>query len=112
MGYDSGQMVPDKKDTGRITGPMERENSPISMAISMTATGSMIRLMDTVFTTTSMAPCMRANGETICNMEREKNLGLTSRFTRESTWQERSMETGFTRGTMAQDTMENGTRIR
>ena len=110
--YNSGLMVPDMRDYGKIIELMEKANSLILMETCMMANGSTIRLTGMVFITILMELCMRADGETIFSMERAKNHGLINLYTRGSTWLERSMEQVSIAGTTVLSTMENGTKIK
>lgn len=72
----------------------------------------MIKLMGLVCITTSTAPCTKATGATIFSMEKGRSLGLTGRFMKGSIWLARSMGWGFTAGTTAASTPENGLKIK
>lgn len=78
----------------------------------MRVIGLMIKQMAMVFTFTSMEQGMRANGKMICNMAKEKKLGLMAQFMRVSTWLARSMDLVSIPGMMVQDTKANGLKIR
>ena len=110
--YNSGLMVPDMRDYGKIIELMEKASSLILMETFMMVNGSTTRLMGMEFITILMELCMRVDGETIFSMERAKNHGLINLYTRGSIWQERSMEQVSIAGTTALSIMENGTKIK
>lgn len=82
------------------------------MVIYMRATGLTTRLTATVFTYISMGQDMKASGEMIYNMVKAKKLGLMVLYMRVITFQERSMDTECTVGTMDQGTKESGLKTR
>ena len=112
MVYSNGLMVLDTRDSGRIIELMARANLLILMATFMTVTGLMIKRTDMVSIIILMVPCTKGNGETIFNMEREKNHGQINQSMRVNTWQERSMVLVFTLGTMDQDIQVNGMKTK
>lgn len=110
--FRSGQMVLSTKASGKTTEPTEKESSSILMAISMTGTGSMTKLMVSECTTTSMELCMRDTGETICSMEMAKRAGLTALSTKAPIWLVKSTEWDSTPGMMAANTRVSGLKTR
>ena len=87
----SGLMEPNTRASGKIIEPMARENSLISMVMSMMASGSMIKLTAMVSITILMEPCMRDTGVTISNTEKVVNPGQMGPSTRASTKQVKNM---------------------
>lgn len=112
MVFSNGLMVLDTRDSGKIIELMARANLLILMATFMTVTGLMIKPTDMVSIIISMEPCTKDSGETIFNMEREKNHGQINQSMRVNIWQERSMVLVFTLGTMDLDTLVNGMKIK
>ena len=82
------------------------------MGIFMKEIGLMIRLMALGFIFTSMEPVMKAHGETTYSMDKVKKLGLMVLFMKGNIKWERSMGMECIIGMMAQDTKENGWKIR
>ena len=74
--------------------------------------GLMIKLMASEFTFISMELSMKEIGETICNMEMEKKLGLMVRFMKENILWERNMDMAYIAGTMGLDMKVNGLKTR
>ena len=74
--------------------------------------GLMIKPMASEFTFISMELSMNEIGETICNMEMEKKLGLMVRFMKENTSWERNMDMAYIAGTMGLDMKVNGLKTR
>jgi hypothetical protein len=99
-------------DTGKTTEPTAKESSSTLTATSMMVIGWMIKLMDMVSITISMAPCTKAIGEMISNTVKAKKAGLMALFTKDFIWLERSMEWDYTAGMMEASIMENGLKIR
>lgn len=62
-----GQMVPCTRVGGRTTKPTVREDLFMLMVTFMMANGSMIKLMDSVFTAISMEPNTKVTGRKINN---------------------------------------------
>ena len=108
----NGLMALDMKATGKIIELMERVNLLTLMVTFMTVIGLMTKPTDMVSIIISMVLCMKDSGETIFNMEREKNHGQINQFMKVSIWQERSMVLVYTLGTMDQDIQVNGMRIK
>jgi hypothetical protein len=55
---------------------------------------------------------MKASGEMISNMEKEKRAGLMVLYTKDNIWLERSMEWEFIAGMTAPNMMESGMKTK
>jgi hypothetical protein len=78
------------------------------METSSKASGKMIRLMDTAYISTSMAPCTKEIGGTTCSMAKELRLGLITASTLGSTLMARSRAKAVMNGVTAASTTANG----
>jgi hypothetical protein len=78
----------------------------------MKVNGLMIRLMGMESTDMSMELCTRVNGKTTYSMDAELKLGLMDRSMKATMLMAESMESVPINGTMAQDTLVIGRRIR
>lgn len=112
MVYKNGQMVHSMRANGKTTELTAKENSLTSTETSMMENGLMIKLMVTESIIISTVLNTRVNGETICNMVKEKRVGLMDLCTKGNTWPVRSMEWVCIVGTTAPNTMESGMRIK
>lgn len=112
MVYKNGQMALNTKDNGRTTELMEKVNLFILMVIFTTENGSTIKQMDMVSTITLMVLCMRATGEMIFNMVKEKNHGQMDQYMKGTIWPVRNMAWVFIVGMTEVSTQENGTKTK
>jgi hypothetical protein len=105
-------MVLAMKASGKITEPMDKENSSMSMEMSMKVTGLMIRLMALVFISMSTVLDMKESGKTISSMVKEKKRGQMALYTKANISRAKNTVSECTAGMTVPGTKVNGMRIK
>ena len=107
----SGRMAPNTKETGCSIRHVAKVSSGMLMETFSRANGMMTRQTDTESTSIRTVLDMKVSGRTISNTATVKKYGPITHNMRAFTTRVKSMDVDFTSGKMAQDTMENGSRI-
>lgn len=107
-----GQMERSMKVFGRMEKQQEKESLYMSMEIFIRESGNKIKLVDMVFTSTTMVHATKDIGSMTINMVREPKPGLMVAHTLETTEKAKNMAEANTYGKMVATMMVTGLKIK